>query len=247
MFRIGNNKVPENQQPVLFGKNIDEKTQCKNLNKSSRKGRAEKSCKLPCNKSLKGKTLTNTDRKTSSHKEGPDLSDAEVIWRKLARCESRIELMGKMMKKGVGFNEVESYANKIEQKVQTRGPEKRTRNVVKMTMSIKLIDEKRRHAGLLKQKIELRKSLFQICEENKNRMGKIMRKLRKAAKEEKGKCRKKGEKKLNHIIEKRKKVETGNDEKIKVPEEIVELDEAKAFNRIEFDKIVVKEKEPEVI
>ena len=114
-------------------------------------------------------------------------------------------------------------------------------------MSIKLMDEKRRHAGLLKQKIELRKSLFQMCGENKNRMGKIMRKLRKAANEEKGKCRKKGEKKLNHIIEKRKKVETGNDEKIKVPEEIVELDEAKAFNRIEFDKIVIKETEPEVI
>ena len=54
MFRIGNmNKImPENRTSVLFGENIDEKTQCKNLNKSSRKGRAEKSCKLPC----KGKT-----------------------------------------------------------------------------------------------------------------------------------------------------------------------------------------------
>ena len=62
MFRIGNkNKMPENQQHVLFEKNSDEKTQCENLNKSNRKGRAEKSCKLSCNKSLKGKTLTNTD------------------------------------------------------------------------------------------------------------------------------------------------------------------------------------------
>ena len=63
MFRNGsmNNKMPENQKPVSFGKNIDEKPQCKNLNKSNRKGRAAKSCKLSCNKSLKGKTLTNTD------------------------------------------------------------------------------------------------------------------------------------------------------------------------------------------
>ena len=63
MFRNGNmnNKMPEKQTPVLFGENIDEKPQCKNLNKSNRMGRAEKISKLSCNKSLKGKTLTNTD------------------------------------------------------------------------------------------------------------------------------------------------------------------------------------------
>ena len=37
-----NNKMPEKQTPVLFGENIDEKPQCKNLNKSNRMGRAEK-------------------------------------------------------------------------------------------------------------------------------------------------------------------------------------------------------------
>ena len=64
MFRNGNmnKKMPENRTSVLFGKNIDEKTQFKNLNKSNRKGRAENSCKFPCNKSMKGKTLTNPDK-----------------------------------------------------------------------------------------------------------------------------------------------------------------------------------------
>ena len=52
--------MPENRTSVLFGKNIDEKTQFKNLSKSN-KGRAENSCKFPCNKSMKGKTLTNPD------------------------------------------------------------------------------------------------------------------------------------------------------------------------------------------
>ena len=63
MFRNGNmnKKMPENQTSVLFGKNIDEKNQFKNLSKSNRKGRAENSCKLLCNKSMKGKTLTNPD------------------------------------------------------------------------------------------------------------------------------------------------------------------------------------------
>ena len=88
MFKFGN-KMPEKITPVLFGRNIGtiQKPRNKNLCNGNKKGRAAKSCKPTCNKSIGGKTSTNTDRTTSSQNEGPDLSDAEVIWRKLAKCE----------------------------------------------------------------------------------------------------------------------------------------------------------------
>ena len=62
MFKIGN-KMPEKITPVLFGRNIGtiQKPRNKNLRNDNKKGRAAKSCKSTCNKSIGGKTSTNTE------------------------------------------------------------------------------------------------------------------------------------------------------------------------------------------
>ena len=57
-----NKKMPEKQDLFLFGKNIDEKTQYKNLYEHNQ-NRAEKSRKKTYGKSNEGKTLKTTDRK----------------------------------------------------------------------------------------------------------------------------------------------------------------------------------------
>ena len=46
-------------------------------------------------------------------------------------------------------------------------------------MCIKLEDEKKRHAELLKTKINIKNELFQrCCEENRSKMKKVMKRLR---------------------------------------------------------------------
>ena len=69
-------------------------------------------------------------------------------------------MMGKLVRNGVGFNEVEAFADKMDRKLvykdrnrsSIKGVECKKRKLVKVSMSIKLDDEKRRHSELLRKK-----------------------------------------------------------------------------------------------
>ena len=114
-------------------------------------------------------------------------------------------------------------------------------------MCIKLEDEKKRHAELLKKKINIKNELFQRCEENKSKMKKVIKSLRRVAVEEKKRCRKKNDNKVKHQMKKIKMREQEwgemGVEEGKIPDEMVEMKGAKLLNEEEFEKIEVRETE----
>ena len=61
------------------------------------------------------KTTKNRYIETSSS-EGPDFGKVTNLWEKLAVSESRLEMMGSMVKRKVGFNEVEDFVSKMDRK-----------------------------------------------------------------------------------------------------------------------------------
>ena len=130
------------------------------------------------------------------------------IWEKLAICESKLELMGKMNRMGVGFNEVEEFANKIEkkktEKESNRGVESKSRKLVTMTMSMKVMDERRKHSKLLKEKTEAKRKIFETHRESRDTARKILRKLRKVAKSIKKENKVKNDRKVKHLVEKQR-------------------------------------------
>ena len=110
------------------------------------------------------KTRKNTCSETS-YNEGLDLGKMSKLWEKLAACEARIEMMGRMMKDSVGFNEVEEFVNKIERKVtekeSNRGGKRRSQKLIKTTMTIKLADERKKHSRLLKEKNTAKRKIIE--------------------------------------------------------------------------------------
>ena len=76
------------------------------------------SCNRSYNKSNNvrfSKTNTSSHIKTSSS-EGLDFGKVAKLWEKLAVSESKLELMGRMIERNIGFNDIEEFVNKIERK-----------------------------------------------------------------------------------------------------------------------------------
>ena len=156
-----------------------------------------------CNKGYYSKSTNNglyknnkiySHIKTSSY-EGKDFGKVKKLWEKLATSESKLEMMGRMVKNRVGFNEIEDFANKIERKItenerqHRRGGNRRSQRIIETTMTIKLQDERRKHARLLKEKNEVMRTIIENSEGDRDRVRKVMRKLRKVSKRKKKELR----------------------------------------------------------
>ena len=59
---------------------------------------------------------TKVSYRKTSDREGPDFGKVVNLWEKVAVSESKLEMMGNMVKKGVGFNEIEDFVSKIDRK-----------------------------------------------------------------------------------------------------------------------------------
>ena len=56
----------------------------------------------------------------TSANEGQDFGKLSKLWEKMAVSESKLEMMGRMLKSNVGFNEIEDFVNKIERKINEK-------------------------------------------------------------------------------------------------------------------------------
>ena len=220
---------------------------------------APKYYKKICNESVGSKNSKNIGyRNISVVKEGIDLRKAMVIWEEMAKCESRLELMGKMKESKVGFNEVENFAEKIDrnrlEKESNKGVGVKKEKIIKLTMDIKLTDERRRHSRLVKEKKLAKEEIIKKCKGDKNTIKSIMKRLRKVATKVKSKQRKKNSKKVEHLVEKKESRNRGvgggggKDRKDVwmeyLPKEMGEVTEIVAFNREKFEDIgVIESKE----
>ena len=94
--------------------------------------------------------------------------------------------MGSMIKRKVGFNEVEDFVSKMDRKrteKEKKGGENKVKlKLVEMTMSMKVVDERRKHSKLLGEKTQAKRRIFEQCGEDREKARKILRKLRKMAK-----------------------------------------------------------------
>ena len=94
-----------------------------------------------------GKKNIKTSHLETSPDEGMDFGKLSVLWEKLAVCESKLEMMGRMIEKRVGFNEIEDFVNKLEKKKVEidgkGGKSSKNQKLIELTMTIKLRDERR--------------------------------------------------------------------------------------------------------
>ena len=82
---------------------------------------------------------------TSKYIEGKDLSEMEKLWKDIAASEVRIKLMSDLMKKQVGFNDIENFSLGLEYNLKSdklKGEQsKPTEPVVQAAMKLKIRDE----------------------------------------------------------------------------------------------------------
>ena len=217
---------------------------------NSGKYRPPKSCNRPSyNKSNNTfEKTTKSSHKETSDREGKDFGKVASLWEKLAISESRLEMMGNMRKKKVGFNEVEDFVNKVDRKrteKDKKGGENKVKlKLVEMTMSMKVVDERRKHSKLLGEKTQAKRRIFEQCGEDREKARKILRKLRKIAKKKKKEIREKNNQKVKHLVEKKKvreekqqKWKIQNNRMEDIPPEIREIEGTRAFKEEEFNKI----------
>ena len=117
-----------------------ESQQYKNVDKSATK-------LVDFTKKYIGKKNIKTSHLETSPDEGMDFGKLSVLWEKLAVCESKLEMMGRMIEKRVGFNEIEDFVNKLEKKKVEidgkGGKSSKNQKLIELTMTIKLRDERR--------------------------------------------------------------------------------------------------------
>ena len=163
-----------------------------------------------------------------------------------------------MKESKVGFNEVENFAEKIDrnrlEKESNKGVGVKKEKIIKLTMDIKLTDERRRHSRLVKEKKLAKEEIIKKCKGDKSTIKSIMKRLRKVATKVKSKQRKKNSKKVEHLVEKKERRNRGvgggggKDRKDVwmeyLPKEMGEVTEIVAFNREKFEDIgVIESKE----
>ena len=192
---------------------------------------------------------TKVSYKRTSNREGQDFGKVVNLWEKVAVSESKLEMMGNMMKKGLGFNEIEDFVTKIDRKRTEKekygGENRKNQKLVEMTMSMKVVDERKRHSKLLGEKTEAKRKIFDQCGEDREKARKILKKLRKRAKKKKKETREKNNQKIKHLTQK-KKVREERQQTWKrknnlienIPPELKDIEKTTAFREEEFNKIL---------
>ena len=99
------------------------------------------------------------------HAEGQDLGLAMDCWRKLAKNESRLYLLGELRKYDLGYAEVEEYSRELNLKFKSREFKEKGKNnerkIVTEIMKIKDQDEKKLNRELVRERNRLRKEIYE--------------------------------------------------------------------------------------
>ena len=107
-------------------------------------------------------------------KGGLDLRAAKDTWRKLAESEARLHLMVELGHLEVGFPDVENFCLDLEGKYRSRvtgelrdkGKKSQEWKIVKLCMSLKMIDERQVHSELETERYILKKAIEDVLGKN---------------------------------------------------------------------------------
>ena len=118
----------------------------------SRSARLSGGKKLPPNPSLRTSAI-----------EGTCLEELEKVWRELTASEMRLNMMNKLQKIRVGFNDIENFNLGLIYNSKTLNHEnyidKDDKKVVEAAMNFKRKDEIRNRMKLIGEKIKMRKKI----------------------------------------------------------------------------------------
>ena len=183
--------------------------------------------------------------------EGKEISpEMTEIWRGLAASEARLTMMQELMRWEVGLADIEEAGLELQSKLRSRefrekSGEHNSRVLAKVTLEVKIKDERKISEDLRRKVREVRK----ICEEtyvkNSKTYRAIFKKLRSQATVKRKEMKKTFEEKISHL---RKKYRETEDEKIrKIPIELEEYDELSIFDPGKFNDIKTESYEVKTI
>ena len=126
-------------------------------------------------------------------------------WVRVAESKTRIKQMNRMTRSEVGFNMVENYLSNLEDlKYCKRGQGRPERQILQISMGIKIKDEKRRLRDLKRKKDETRDLERETLGQESNKYRKKMKYLHREANKRAGEMTVKYETKIRHLMDKHK-------------------------------------------
>ena len=172
-------------------------------------------------------------------------SRASIIWQGIAESEMRLWLLRELESIGVGLNDVESFnlglINKLRSE-EMKGKAERIRvKMIKDVLRIKLKDEQRYHAEMVKKRNKIRGEVGRALKVNSNPYRSFIRRMIAKSDRVKGEYRAKYKKKIEHL--RKKAEERKNKLSNEIPEEFNEYDDLKIFDDEKYEKIEVGENE----
>ena len=187
--------------------------------------------------------------------DGLDLRIASDTWCKLAASEARLHLMVQLGHLEVGFPDVENfcleletkYRAKVDGELREKGTKSPEWKIVKLCMTLKMIDERQVNSKLETERYEARKKIEKVLGKNSRRARNIVKKLRQEAAKHKVILIKKYEEKLKNLQRKYRKNEEEKIDKIPEALENLGLENISVFSREKYDKKQVTKYEPEII
>ena len=173
--------------------------------------------------------------------EGTEISpEMSEVWRDLAASEARMSMMQELLRLGVGLADIEEIGIVLQSKLRSqefkvKSGEKNSQRLAKVTLEIKLKDEREISEGLRKKVKEIRKICDEMYKKNSKTYRSMFKKLRRMATMRKNEMKMTFEDKISHL--KKKYRETEEEKIMKIPEEIKEFDELSIFDPGKFNEI----------
>ena len=188
----------------------------------------------------------NTSISTSGI-EGYSLGELEKIWKNLAESEARLQMMEKLDKYKVGFNDVENFNLGLIYNSKTMNhdddTDKDDRKIIEVAMNFKKKDEIRNRKRILKEKIKVRRLIETELGRRTNKQKRLLKHLKSIAGKKKKEQNEKYESKIEHL---RRKYEVDKEKEIdKVPQEMKGFEQLAIFDKDKFEEI--RETEIEIV
>ena len=159
--------------------------------------------------------------------EGSEVSpEMYEVWRDLAASEARLTMMRELLECEVGLADIEEFGLDLHNKLRSedfkeKSGENNSRRLVKVTLEIKMRDERKISENLRRKVKEVRKICDEVHVKNSKTYRGIFKKLRKASTVKKKEMKKIFEEKISNL---KRKYRENEDEKIrKIPKEFDEF------------------------
>ena len=168
-----------------------------------------------------------------------DPSARLTLWESLAATEMRLELMSNLMGLKVGLADIEEFNLGLKSNLKNLNSDKTTemqdQKIVKVTMEVKIRDERISKNKLMRQRNRARSEMQKTMGGNSKPYRREIKNLRDAARTVKEEYRKLHSEKLEHLKDKYRK--TQEEKTDSIPEEMQEYIELSVFDREKYDRL----------